>query len=312
MIFSYRNRRLRKKISYSFEGQTKESFKNAGTGYITIPLNMDREKFIQTCMVTGMVSILLGNSLRLDHVKINQSLLNQISFPENNKQLGSLIVWVNLPEIDYVTVISVLNKNSEVNSISNDNQFQIKKELKGNIVEIFGDVKKGKLSINIDSIKEDFGEIDISVNNKNDTGVLNLNVDGEWNLNIGEINGKIKDGIALEFKDPIEDKDKSLMVFLSKEGLTILDDEENEMSFNNSEIILNTKDKVIIGKGEEVAVLGNVFKDFLSDLIDEISSATVTTSLGNMPLLNKIQIQDYKKKIDSFLSDYLKIQNNDK
>lgn len=58
----------------------------------------------------------------------------------------------------------------------------------------------------------------------------------------------------------------------------------------------------ILNKGEEPMVLGQILKDFLDKFIDTVSNATVTTGIGQMPLLNKAKIIALKKETGKILS----------
>jgi hypothetical protein len=49
-------------------------------------------------------------------------------------------------------------------------------------------------------------------------------------------------------------------------------------------------------------VLGTELKNFLSDFIDEVANITVTTAIGIQPILNIVQIENFKNRLDSLLS----------
>jgi len=55
-------------------------------------------------------------------------------------------------------------------------------------------------------------------------------------------------------------------------------------------------------EGEEPMVLGSKLETLLNNLIEEISSSTVSTSLGQMPLLNATSIAKLKKDVKGILS----------
>lgn len=60
--------------------------------------------------------------------------------------------------------------------------------------------------------------------------------------------------------------------------------------------------------GLEAAVLGDTLKQIFDDFIDEVSNITVTTAIGTQPILNKVQILDFKNRTEDFLSTFNTIQ----
>lgn len=79
---------------------------------------------------------------------------------------------------------------------------------------------------------------------------------------------------------------------------------------NNNKLTIDTLDEgeILLGndKVSEPVLLGKKTRDFLEEFISEVSAITVTTSLGTMPILNKIQVEKLKLKLDDLMSKKVK------
>ena len=73
------------------------------------------------------------------------------------------------------------------------------------------------------------------------------------------------------------------------------DEYGNQMIFKQGEVTI-ISDKIRAGHSSYT------LKDLYNDIIDEISKSTVTTALGVQPLLNALQIQNLKIKVQKLLT----------
>ena len=102
-------------------------------------------------------------------------------------------------------------------------------------------------------------------------------------------------------------EDDTEITYTRGEGLDYKDEFGNVISVKDGYATINSK-KVNLGEGKEPILLGNTTKEFLNKVLTAISSITVATSLGVMPIINKAQVELLKKDLESLLS---KISNTD-
>ena len=267
----------------STEKMGPRGLKVSGIGYVTMPKDIDRDNFIINCINSGTISFITEDSERFDNVKVSKNLFNFIQFPKEETQantqlnLGSLIFWVKSYNHNFPIVIAILSKEDEFINI-NEHEFVLNRNYLGNFVEIRGNAKNSNLNINIISKEDSKGSLNIKVSNKEKNAKANIFVEG--NLEAYASNeAKIYSGNKLiteviNFKD----KTKSIKTTITKEGIV-----DNE--------------------GDEPILRGNKTVDLINKLIRLISQATVSTSLGQMPLLNAIEIAKLESETKELKSE---------
>lgn len=144
------------------------------------------------------------------------------------------------------------------------------------------------------------GEINLKIDSDDNSGKLSITVDGDINLNAFG-NTTIKQYNKLTVQTASSTNQENTSSFIQDADSNKFFDKEHTVNAAESHNI-NTK-KVSINGGDQPFVLGKVLKDFLDDFIDEVSKSTVSTALGQMPLLNAEQIVAYKEKTQKLLSE---------
>ena len=109
--------------------------------------------------------------------------------------------------------------------------------------------------------------------------------------------------VVLDNKGKIE----TIFRYLKEDGLKYHDEFNNKIIANEQHLQLQPKEKLKLGDGKENVVLGNTFKDLFDELLTEISNITITTSIGQMPVINKIKFEELKLKTKTakILSAYI-------
>jgi hypothetical protein len=259
---------------------------SAGVAYIVIPTDLDREKYIKECYRTSTVSIFSEHNGFCNRVPIDNFSINFITFPNTKEEFGTLVSFLLDPVHKKPIIIGIYS-----NGISDlkENQFKFKRELNGQLVEISGSTTDGSLGLNVKSEKG--GQVFITVGSVDKSGKINLSVSGDVNITASnETNITQYNKCVVATIDP--DNDSELSVF---------EQNSTQNSFTSTDHLINAQN-VKINDGEEPFLLGKKVKKFLDDLIEEIGNSTVTTMLGQMPLLNKAQIVAYKEKTEALLS----------
>jgi hypothetical protein len=169
--------------------------KSVSTGYIIVPTDVDRNKFITQCLRTERFSIFIeGNGGILHNCYITKSALQDIVFPLDGQQLGSAVVFFCEPFGGKAIITGVVSKNDET-ELNNEDILVFKKTKNGNYALLSVD---GNGQVNIDIIgTATNGALNINVRNDDMSAKVNLHVKGsinvysEGNTNITTIGGDI-------------------------------------------------------------------------------------------------------------------------
>jgi hypothetical protein len=263
---------------------------SAGIAYVVIPTDVDRDRYIGECYKTSTVSIYSEFNGYTNRVPIDAFTLNFIEFPKKVNELGTAVSFLLDPIHKRPIIVGKHHKQDELSDLK-ENQFKFKRELNGNVVELVGSPDGKYLGINVSTDKA--GEVFINVKSTDESGKVNINVDGECNITaltdtILKQYGKLK-FITVNR----EDDDEYTVEEHTSIGRTVFSEEEK----------INTN-SFTINDGKENFVLGQLFKQFLKDFINEVSGSSVMTPQGQFPLVNSQAIAAYAEdeKIDDFLS----------
>ena len=252
---------------------------SSGIGYIAIPTDIDRDKFISLCFKNLKVSIWTEDGGFSNQVPISYDDLNIVIFPDDPKQLGSPIVWVLEHTHNQPMIVKVFNQSADMGD-STEGQMRFKKTYKSALTELTGSAKKGFLGLNITTDKD--AQFFINVRSKNHNASFDTEVDGNINtFASGNIKYQQNGGFIL----------KTLKVDDNTQFASM----EQDTSSHNF-----TNKKFSINNGEQPFVLGNALKDFLSNFISQVAASTVGPTGG--PLLNAEAIQAFIDQLDQLLS----------
>lgn len=261
---------------------------SAGIAYVMIPVDVDRARYIAECYRTSSVSIFSEHNGFTNRVPIDTYSLNFITFPDDVKKFGSAVVFNIDPVSKRPVIIGILNKSDEISGLR-ENQFRFKRELNGKFVEIFGSPDGANIGLSVSTDRG--GQVLINVNSEDQSGKLEVNIAGAVNINASQ-------------DTTIKQHGKLTLVTIDKSDdnqFAVVEQTSTRHTFFDDEHDINTK-KLSINDGKEPFILGKQWAQFMKDLIKEIGNSTVTTMLGQMPLLNADQILEYQNKVDKLLS----------
>ncbi len=251
----------------------------AGVAYITVPENVDRDQYILDCFMTGTVSITSEAGGVINNIAISKSCLQQIEFPEN-EAFGSSVVYV-LDEFNNKQIVVGVLQSEEENSNNEENEYVIKRRFKNSICEIRLNPNDEAISI---LISGDSPVIFI----KNSKGII-------------EIESSVKKETYNTSYERCELSKQTLVGNLNKYSRIVQSDTE----------ILVEIDKFVLTKEEEAFAQGNILKDFLDKFIETVGNSTVFTSIGEQPLVNKVDILKLKEETKNILSKYFFMKKNE-
>jgi len=261
---------------------------SAGVGYIFIPEDYaDRTTYVQNCYNTGQLS-LIDEFGRIDNIRISKHIIKDLEFPIEYKQLGSCLVWVNIPKYEQPIAIACINKSTEMFDVF-ENQFTFSKKNDDTTVEIRGSIEDSTLNININSNKVTTPELNIRVQSSANQASINTNVDGNINTIVSDsINTQAFKKIKFKIQDLENNENNTEISYENGVGFIYQDEFKNE-------IIIDADGKFTI-KNENYSL-----KDLFNDIISEISAITTITALGVQPIMNKVQIEELKNKVSQIL-----------
>jgi hemin uptake protein HemP len=253
----------------------------SGTGYITIPVDVERDEYIRSCNLQNRVSIKTEDGGYLHRVPIDPMVMNFIEFPLSITDNGTQVIWVNIAPYNHPIIIGRAPNNNILSGLS-ENQFKIGRIFQNNFVELSGNPETGHLGLSISS--ETDSEIYLNVYSKQKQGKLNLRVQGDTLLSTdGDV--IIEQNGSFTLKTTDADKLDTYSSFY---------EDETQHKFQNKKFIIN--------KGTEPVTLGNQTKLIFDTLFDLLGQSRVATTYGLMPLLNATQIIALKDQTSKILS----------
>lgn len=150
----------------------------SGTCYLIIPENVDRDKYVKGCYRTGRVAVLMDDGSFIPNVPIGLSILKDVDFPNEVKELGSQLIWVNHMVHNKPIIIDRILKDDEAIDLD-ENEFKLEKYTENGFVSIRGVAKEGNLFINVEGKNSNGGKIYIDVTNEDEEGGVILNLKGD-------------------------------------------------------------------------------------------------------------------------------------
>ena len=169
--------------------------KSVGTGYVIVPGNVDRTKFIERCLRTERFSILVeGGGGVLHKCYATKSALRDIRFPQGNDALGSGVVFFVDPHAGKAVIVGVVGVDGKAD-LNREDAMVLRRTHGGNhaLVSIDGD---GQISIDVIGVAQK-GKLNISVRNDDFTGEINVHVKGkisvyaEGSIDVQSVDGDV-------------------------------------------------------------------------------------------------------------------------
>lgn len=259
--------------------------KTCGTGFIVLPDLITRQDYITRCFNTSYVSIHIEGSGLVNNVVITEKDLLSVIFPKLPGELGSQVVYVTDQEQQQLFIVGVLVKNGRTGL--EENIQKISRTVDTTTTSFVLNPTEGVVSITVQSAA--LSNLLVNLLSESQSALLQFIVNGFTSFVGKSLMMKQTDEILLKVKHP-----------------TSLD--TTYLSMSPKELKLGATERIELGDGQEAAVLGNQLKQFLSDFITEVSNSTVSTPQGQVPLLNKLKIYEFKDKLDDLLSDLVSLE----
>lgn len=249
-----------------------------GKGYIYLPEEIDRSQYVQQSLQNGKVSILTEDSGVISEVFVSKICLPFLEFPPKVGELGSFIIYVTEQLQKQPIIVGILDK-AGFTSLS-ENEWVLKKSSQGSIVEISGNPNNCLLHQNVTS--------------KSSQSPTLLTTVGGNDLHNSQH--------SLEVDGSITEKSIEHTIESSKFEVQTKDEDSESFISQTSEEIDIQAPKIRLNGGSNSAVLGNELAKFLFNFVDELGSITIHTAIGQMPIINKEKVLEFKEIVEDFLS----------
>jgi hypothetical protein len=258
----------------------------AGVGFVIIPDNLDVDEYKKDVYQTGRVSINGGyGHSNFYNILVDREVIQRIKFPKKAGELGSPVVWLNIPKHNEPIVIACLKYDEDYFSIS-ENRRRLTETYKDNIVDLDLDAKNGRIKISGSSFNKPF----------------------EFDINVGGVDSVFK----IQVNGSILSKSAGKTILVSEEKITTLVTDKSGIVKSRVQI---TKDEVNIksdsithSEGKQPMVLGDTLVKLLEDILSEINKIRVPTPVGPSGTpLNKTKFEDLSKRVEEIKSKISKL-----
>jgi hypothetical protein len=285
----------------------------AGVGFVIIPENVDIDLYKEDVYRSGRISIYGGyGHANFYNILIDREALQRVRFPEKSGEMGSPVVWVNMPKHNEPIVVSTLKYDEDFHSLS-EFRNRTTHETEGNLVDFDLDAKKGKVTLNIVGNDTTNGEFEVNINSRNGKGGLKIIVNGKTIERVSDSILKIsekqvanvvtnKKGVVVASVQ-LNSQEKERFTYEDEFGNAVIATEEK---FN---IRADKSSKIDFGDGAEPVVLAKTLKGILDEYDDAFKKATFPTPMG--PTGTRINEAEFKKVRDKFEDFFSKLTNTD-
>jgi len=259
--------------------------KTCGTGFVVVPDLISRQDYIERCFNTSYISIFIEGSGIINNVVIDEVNLEKVIFPDLPGALGSQVVYVTDQEHQQLFIVSVLAKQGR--TALQENIRKVAKTVDDTTTALLLNPVDGTVSITVQSVA--LSQFLVNLLSENESALFQAIVNGVTNFVGKALHVTQNDEVLLK----VRDKKTFTSSFISIQPKTVQ---------------LGASERIELGQGQEAAVLGNMLSQFLEDFITEVSNSTVTTPQGQAPLLNKVKLLEFKKRLPDLLSDLISLE----
>ncbi|MBV7533760.1 hypothetical protein [Chitinophaga sp. sic0106] len=257
-----------------------------GIAYVAIPTDIDRDVYIRDCYQNYTISVWGDDGSFMNRLPVSPEVMNHLEFPATVDKLGSPVVYVTEEAQSLPIVIARFPVADQLGG-AHESAIKWSSTFEDAHVDIEGSPKYKNLLL--------------AVNGGALGGTMRLQVTGQQ---AGKLAMAVKGDVECIASEVVAFRQQGAFRTTTVDRAAAADDDSKTAVFEQSPGQNGFKgEKFIINNGEEPFVLGNKLKNFLSDLIDELSKTTVSTAIGQQPLLNATQIAAFKNKTDEFLSN---------
>ena len=279
----------------------------AGVGFVVVPSNIDREQYIEDCYRTNTLSINGGIGYGIfNGVHADNDVMQNITFPTDEENRGTAVVWVRDSISQLPVIVAVLRKQSEYYNLS-ENQYRLKRHNveKTRIVELFLDGDTSDFEIMVVGDKDQPARVNIKLSSQNKDSNFTLSCDNEINI-LSDKKITLESNEQINVQLTQKGENKATIKYVIEEGFSYEDEFGNEIVCKDNEITVKS-DKINHNSGKEPMVLGDTLVNILNDLLKAIQQLTVISPVGatSIPVnvADFVEIQSRLETIKSKISN---------
>ena len=279
---------------------------SGGVGFLVVPEEIDRTKYIQDCYRTQTVSMNGGEGYGyFNAVRCPQNILENLSFPTETNR-GTPVIWVKDGMTHLPVIIGWLRKEGDFYALG-ENQWRISRGNEKRNVEIFVDGNETSMQINVMGDSEYPANVDIKLTSQNKDSVFNLSSDNEVNVNaVNKLSLSSNKELNLRVDEKGETKGK--LTYVLGTGFVFEDEFKNKIEMYEEGVKI-TSEKIDHNEGKEPMVLGDTLAKLLEDFLSAVQKLTVISPVGQTSV--PVNIADFvaiQKRVEEIKS---KISNLD-
>lgn len=268
---------------------------SAGVGFVVVPNETEREQYIEDCYRTNTLTINGGMGYGFFHnVHTDEAVMQNITFPTDEDNRGTAVVWVRDAVSQLPVIIGTLRKQGDYYALK-ERQFLLKRGDNGKkIVEVFIDGNETNLDITLSGDDKNPANMNVKLSSENKDSTLNIISDNKLQIQSDNIITHQSSG-KIEFKIKEKGEQKIYASYELGKGFYYEDIFENKVVYDEKGINITAK-KISHNGGKEPMVLGDTLESLLNELLTAIQKMTVMTSVGS-------------STVPVNVSDFIKIQN---
>jgi hypothetical protein len=204
---------------------------SSGTGWIIIPVDIDRSEYIRKVYETGYCMILTDANYPLREVAIPKHIIRELIFPVRAEDRGSLISWVSTPKYDQVIIFGILQEPA---GSSPYREGSLVDELDSDDTRVSRvmSIKDKSYTVSIISDEQDKGGFGVKVQGGDKTTSISFNLDGSADIKSDDILNIFAEN-ELNIKIASKEDEISTLALTKAGILTYVDRYENEMTIKD-------------------------------------------------------------------------------
>jgi hypothetical protein len=222
-----------------------------GIGYVCIPFDADRKKYVSTCFRKERVAIQLDDGgTVIKNCYISKSLLSEVVFPEVFDKLGSAVSFIVPTNHDIPIIVGVISRPGD-NQLLDEHEYQ--KIISSDMGVVSLTMKPdGGIFLDVDSDFENKGNFKVTLRSKNNTAKFDVSCFGDINLySEGKVSLEALKSCQIRLTEVLQGiKQNQAQIMMSEEGFTYEDKFKNK-------ITCDIKGKITLHEGTSPAVKGD-------------------------------------------------------
>lgn len=211
---------------------------STGLGYVIISSDNDRQSFINYCLQSGTITMLLDDGGIVENVKVSKEIFNYIVWPETKEQHGSVVLYIKNPLTNELAVVGIISESNDVVLVG-EYQSGLARKTQEGVCEVIVDGKKLFTLILAHSNTDKGGDVYILSKSKGTNNIIKLYSTGDIKLVSKNILLSSSDTIELKITNTADSSKECVIKYVLGEGLTIQDEFDNKIVTKDGVIEFN-------------------------------------------------------------------------